>query len=92
MTVSARGGRPTGPDLTKMNPAMAMQAPRGGGAMPPPQRGRDRLIGKTVTVRKGRYKGLVGIVRDADDNNAQVELYTINKPVLIPRDILTPKE
>ncbi|KAJ5579859.1 uncharacterized protein N7459_005844 [Penicillium hispanicum] len=92
VTVSARGGRPTGPDLTKMNPAMAMQTPRGGGAMPPPQRGRDRLIGKTVSVRKGRYKGLVGIVRDADDNNAQVELYTINKPVLIQRDILTPKD
>jgi transcription elongation factor SPT5 len=60
--------------------------------MPPPQRGRDRLIGKTVTVRKGRYKGLVGIVRDSDDSTAQVELYTSNKPVLIQRDILTPKE
>ncbi|KAJ5734454.1 hypothetical protein N7493_003240 [Penicillium malachiteum] len=94
VTVSARGGRPTGPDLTKMNPAMAMQAGRGrgGGAMAPPQRGRDRLIGKTVTVRRGRYKGLVGIVRDADDQTAQVELYTTNKPVLIQRDILTPKD
>ena len=94
VTVSARGGRPTGPDLTKLNPALAMQAPGGRGAanMPPPPRGRDRLLGKTVTVRKGRYKGLVGIVRDADDNTAQVELYTSNKPVHLPRDILTPKE
>jgi transcription elongation factor SPT5 len=94
VTVSARGGRPAGPDLTKLNPALAMQAPGGGrGAnMPPPQRGRDRLLGKTVTVRKGRYKGLVGIVRDADDNTAQVELYTSNKPVHIERDILVPKE
>ncbi|KAJ5788479.1 hypothetical protein N7457_003469 [Penicillium paradoxum] len=92
VTVSARGGRTTGPDLTKMNPALAMQNPGGGGAMPPPRRGRDQLIGKTVTIRKGRYKGLVGIVRDADDSSAQVELYTSNKPVHIPRDILTPKD
>lgn len=91
VTVSARGGRSTGPDLTKMNPALAMQS-AGGGAMPPPRRGRDNLIGKTVTIRKGRHKGLVGIVRDADDSSAQVELYTSNKPVHIPRDILTPKE
>ncbi|KAJ5498093.1 Transcription elongation factor Spt5 [Penicillium expansum] len=92
LTVSARGSRPTGPDLTKMNPALAMQTPGGGAAMPPPRRGRDQLIGKTVTIRKGRYKGLVGIVRDADESSAQVELYTSNKPVHIPRDILTPKD
>ncbi|CAG8412438.1 unnamed protein product [Penicillium salamii] len=93
VTVSARGGRATGPDLTKMNPALAMQTPGGGGAaMPPPRRGRDQLIGKTVTIRKGRFKGLVGIVRDADDNSAQVELYTSNKPVHIPRELLTPKD
>ncbi|KAJ5142821.1 uncharacterized protein N7515_001608 [Penicillium bovifimosum] len=84
VTVSARGNRPTGPDLTKMNPAMAMQNPAGGAAMPP--------LAVTVTIRKGRHKGLVGIVRDADDNSAQVELYTSNKPVHIPRDILTPKD
>lgn len=94
VTVSARGGRPTGPDLTKMNPALAMQTPGGGNPnMPPPrQGGRDRLIGKTVAVRKGRYKGLVGIVRDSDDKTATVELYTANKPVLLPREILVPKE
>lgn len=94
VTVSARGGRPAGPDLTKLNPALNQQAGRGGGggAMPPPQRGRDRLVGKTVTIRKGRYKGLIGTVRDADDSSAQVELYTSNKPVILARDILTPKE
>lgn len=93
VTVSARGVRPSGPDLTKLNPALAMQAPGGRGAnMPPPQRGRDRLLGKTITVRKGRFKGLVGIVRDADDSTAQVELYTSNKPVHIPREDLVPKE
>jgi hypothetical protein len=34
------------------NPALAMQTPGGGAAMPPPRRGRDHLIGKTVTIRK----------------------------------------
>ncbi|KAJ5610572.1 hypothetical protein N7510_007291 [Penicillium lagena] len=93
VTVSARGGRPAGPDLTKLNPALNQQGGRGGGgAMPPPQRGRDRLVGKTVTIRKGRYKGLIGTVRDADDTSAQVELYTSNKPVILARDILTPKD
>lgn len=93
VTVSARGGRPTGPDLTKMNPALTMQTPGGGAGMQPPQRGgRDKLIGKTVTVRKGRYKGLVGIVRDSDERTAQVELYTSNKPVLLAREILAPKD
>ncbi|KAF7715771.1 Transcription elongation factor spt5 [Penicillium ucsense] len=94
VTVSARGGRVGGPDLTKMNPALARQNPMGGpGSMQPPQRGgRDRLPGQTVSVRSGRYKGLVGIVRSADSDSAQVELYSINKPVHLPRDILVPKD
>ena len=94
VAVSARGGRPTGPDLSKMNPAVSMQKPGAGrGAqMPPPQRGRDRLVGKTVGVRKGRYKGLMGIVKDADDKWARIELYSQSKAVHIERDILTIKE
>ena len=109
VTISARGGRPTGPDLTKMNPAMARQVPlqsqsqvetrqrfeettQRGGTMPPPPRGRDKLLGKTVQVRNGRHKGLYGIVRDADERHATVELYTSNKPVQLPRDSLAPKE
>ncbi|KAJ5096015.1 hypothetical protein NUU61_005371 [Penicillium alfredii] len=91
VTVSARGGRAAGPDLTKMNPALSMQTP-GGGAMPPPRRGRDKLLGQTVTIRKGRFKGLVGIVRDADDTLAQVELYTSNKHVHVARDSLAAKD
>ncbi|KAF2716451.1 transcription elongation factor Spt5 [Polychaeton citri CBS 116435] len=90
-TVAAKGGRlgnQTGPDLTKMNPAMKMQ---NGGApvMPPPQtKGRDRLIGKTVRVKKGPSKGLLGIVRDATDDNATVELHTKKKDIIIPKEKL----
>ncbi|KAJ6140576.1 hypothetical protein N7470_010372 [Penicillium chermesinum] len=59
---------------------------------PLPKGNTDVLIGKTVSVRKGRFKGLIGIVRDADDKIARVELYTMSsKHVLIPRDQLAPK-
>ncbi|KAJ5895161.1 hypothetical protein N7495_006852 [Penicillium taxi] len=90
--VSARGTRSAGPDLTKMNPALAAMQNRNS-AMPPPQRGGpDRLINKTVTIRTGRYKGLIGFVKSADDKFAQVELYTTNKHVFIPRELCIPKD
>ncbi|RJE24222.1 hypothetical protein PHISCL_03432 [Aspergillus sclerotialis] len=90
VTVSAKGGRSSGPDLSKMNPAL-----RGGpgGGMPPPRRfGRDRMIDKTVMVRKGPFKGLVGIVKDATDEQARVELHSKNKLVTIPKEILVVKD
>lgn len=90
VTVSAKGGRSTGPDLSKMNPALNRS---GMGSMPPPKRfGRDRLIEKTVLVRKGPFKGLVGIVKDAGDEQARVELHSKNKLVTIPKEILVVKE
>lgn len=90
VTVSAKGGRATGPDLSKMNPALNRN---GMGSMPPPKRfGRDRLIEKTVLVRKGPFKGLVGIVKDAGDEQARVELHSKNKLVTIPKEILVVKE
>jgi transcription elongation factor SPT5 len=92
-TISAKGGRvvgaSTGPDLNAMNPAMQ----RNGGAkasdMPPPKTfGRDRAIGQTVTIRRGPYKGLLGIVKETTDTNARVELHTKSKTVNVPRDAL----
>ncbi|PWY93509.1 transcription elongation factor SPT5 [Aspergillus sclerotioniger CBS 115572] len=93
VTVSAKGGRATGPDLTKMNPAL-MRNGAPGNMMGPPQRsfGRDRMIGKTVMVRKGPFKGLVGIVKDSTDVQARVELHSKNKLVSIPKDILVVKD
>lgn len=91
-TVSAKGGRATGPDLTKMNPALMMN--RGNASsMPPPQRGgRDRLLGKTVVMRKGPLKGLLGIVIDVNEDTARIELHTKKHPVGVPRDWLLVKE
>lgn len=89
-TIIAKGGRVTqnaGPDLTKMNPALQ----RGGGRMAPPPvipkqgAGRDKIIGQNVIVRTGTMKGLIGVVKDANDTFAKVELHSRNKPVNIPR-------
>ncbi|CEL10756.1 Putative Transcription elongation factor SPT5 [Aspergillus calidoustus] len=93
VTVSAKGGRSTGPDLSKMNPAL-MKNGAPGGMMAPPARsfGRDRLIGKTVMVKKGPFKGLVGIVKDTTDVQARVELHSKNKLVTIPKELLVVKD
>ncbi len=92
-TVAAKGGRvnaaASGPDLTAMNPALQRNNGTGSGSMQPPKSfGRDRAIGQTVTIRRGPYKGLLGIVKEATDTNARVELHTKGKTVNVPRDAL----
>lgn len=94
LTVSAKGGRSSGPDLTKMNPALMSNGLGGPGSpMPPPKSfGRDRMLGKTVLVRKGPFKGLVGIVKDSSDLQARVELHSKSKLVTIPKELLVVKD
>jgi transcription elongation factor SPT5 len=89
MTVAAKGGRIAGgPDLAQMNPA-AKRDPSGNSGMgaPPPKQsfGRDRSIGQTVTIKKGGWKGLLGIVKDTTDTHARVELHTKGKIVTVPK-------
>ncbi|KAF8536541.1 early transcription elongation factor of RNA pol II, NGN section-domain-containing protein [Trichophaea hybrida] len=89
-TIVAKGGRvaqSNGPDLTKMNPAMLRNGASGGSMMPPPARigGRDKTIGQTVNIRQGPYKGLMGIIKDATDNTARVELHTKSKTITIEK-------
>ena len=95
-TLAAKGGRITssGPDLTKMNPALQMKnGVNGNGAMAPPKTfGRDRTLGKTVTIRKGPYKGMLGIVKDTTDTSARVELHSKSKVVNIEKSALSVKE
>ncbi|KAJ3568774.1 hypothetical protein NPX13_g6303 [Xylaria arbuscula] len=90
-TISAKGGRinaqaSTGPDLNAMNPAMKLN-PTGRDDMPPPRQvfGRDKLIGQTVTIRKGGWKGLLGRVKDTTDTHARVELHTKSKVISVPK-------
>lgn len=93
VTVAAKGGRIVGPDLTKMNPAMQRGGAAPSGAMPPPKSyGRDRLLGKTVTIRKGPYKGLLGIVKDTTDAEARIELHTKNKVITVSKDVISVKD
>ena len=97
-TVAAKGGRvaqggSTGPDLNKMNPALMRNGVNGNMAMAPPKSfGRDRALGQTVTIRKGAYKGLLGIVKDTTDLEARVELHTKGKTITVPKDTLGFKE
>jgi len=97
-TVAAKGGRinapqSSGPDLDTMNPALK-RLPNGAGAnmQPPKVFGRDRALGQTVSIRKGGYKGLLGIVKDTTDTHARVELHTKSKIVTIPKADLAYKD
>jgi hypothetical protein len=63
-----------------------MRNPKANGQMNPPKVfGRDKALGQTVTIRKGGYKGLLGIVKDATDTHARVELHTKSKIVNVPK-------
>ncbi|KAK9492981.1 hypothetical protein V1508DRAFT_417014 [Lipomyces doorenjongii] len=89
--IAAKGGRITGsnngPDLAKMNPKMQLGADPQGMLPPtiPRQGGRDRTIGQTVKVRQGPYKGLLGIVKDATDTVARIELHSKSKIISIEK-------
>jgi transcription elongation factor SPT5 len=92
-TVAAKGGRiaqaaSAGPDLSKMNPALQHGA-NGNGMMPPPKTfGRDKTLGQKVSIRKGPYKGLWGIVKDTTDMEARVELHSKAKTITVAKEIL----
>ncbi|KAL2133816.1 hypothetical protein VTI74DRAFT_1622 [Chaetomium olivicolor] len=87
-TVAAKGGRinaNAGPDLNAMNPALKRNPAGGAGMQPPKSFGPDRAINQTVTIRRGGYKGLMGIVKDTTDTHARVELHTKAKIITIPK-------
>lgn len=80
LSITAAGGANSA-NLTQMNPSRG-----GAGAMLPPnvaREGRDRNIGKNVRVKKGGYKGLMGIIKDVTGDQARIELHTKNKIVTI---------
>ncbi|KID77617.1 Transcription elongation factor SPT5 [Metarhizium brunneum] len=97
-TVAAKGGRvnaaSSGPDLSAMNPALKIH--KNGGNSKPSQPvkmfGRDRAINQTAIIKKGPYKGLLGIVKDTTDTHARVELHTKGKTITVPRDSLSFKD
>ncbi|KHN95439.1 transcription initiation protein spt5 [Metarhizium album ARSEF 1941] len=97
-TVAAKGGRvnaaASGPDLSTMNPALKIH--KNGGDNKASQSvkmfGRDRAINQTAIIKKGPYKGLLGIVKDTTDTHARVELHTKGKTITVSRDSLSFKD
>lgn len=95
-TIAAKGGRINGgPDLNAMNPALRRTQDGGKAAQQQQlaQRfGKDRAIGQTVIIKKGAYKGLLGIVKDTNDKFARVELHTKSKIVTVEKAFLNFKD
>ncbi|KAI9354739.1 hypothetical protein BD770DRAFT_412111 [Pilaira anomala] len=50
--------------------------------------GRDNLVAKTVRISQGPHKGYIGIVKDATDNQARVELHTSSKVISVEKNHL----
>jgi transcription elongation factor SPT5 len=97
-TIAAKGGRvnaaSSGPDLSTMNPALKIHKNGGDNKSSQPVKmfGRDRAINQTAIIKKGPYKGLLGIVKDTTDTHARVELHTKGKTVTVSRDSLSFKD
>ncbi|KAG5437393.1 hypothetical protein PCANB_000824 [Pneumocystis canis] len=88
-TIATKGSRITssGPDLNKMNPAL--QRPTINFSQPIPRFiGKDKAIGETVNICLGPYKGLLGIVKDATETSARVELHSNQKTITIDKNKL----
>ncbi|KAK3597633.1 hypothetical protein CHS0354_030186 [Potamilus streckersoni] len=81
---------PMGSSLPFMSPRLASPShPSSGGATPGRGRGgggtrRDRgLIGQTVSIIQGPFKGYIGIVKDATETTARVELHSSCKTISV---------
>lgn len=91
IAIAAHGARAAqaGPDLTKMNPQIGGVNNQNGMLAPPkPMGGRDRMIGKACSIKKGPYKGLLGIIKETTDTTATVELHSRKMGVTVPKDIV----
>ncbi|PIO40199.1 hypothetical protein AB205_0072600 [Aquarana catesbeiana] len=74
----------------------AGDAQRGGAAgagAGAPGRGRGRrdndLIGQTIRISQGPYKGYIGVVKDATESTARVELHSTCQTISVDRQRLT---
>lgn len=72
------------------SPAPHRAGGRGGGGAGNRRTSRDStLIGKTVKIIQGPYKGYIGIVKDATDSTARVELHTKCQTISVDKQRLT---
>ena len=68
-----------------MSPFSTPQSQQGGGAMGGRKRD-DGLVGKTVRIQAGQWKGYLGTVCDATATHVQVELHSRLKKVMVVRE------
>ncbi|KAJ2225511.1 transcription elongation factor spt5, partial [Coemansia sp. RSA 485] len=64
-------------------------APMRGGRVGALRGGRDPLVGKTVAITRGEYKGYIGMCKEATPTSARVELHTNAKIINIGKDKLS---
>lgn len=101
VSMASKSRAQPGMRLDTMNPAMMNmnrggpneRGGRGGGRggmmmMGRGRGGRDALIDKTVTIIRGPHKGYLGIVKDASDTTARVELHTNCRVITVEKDKL----
>ncbi|NXD47046.1 SPT5H factor, partial [Copsychus sechellarum] len=86
------GFAPMSPRISSpMHPSGAGQ--RGGFGAGGLSRGRGRrdndLIGQTVRISQGPYKGYIGVVKDATESTARVELHSTCQTISVDRQRLT---
>uniref|UniRef100_A0A8C7W0P3 Transcription elongation factor SPT5 n=1 Tax=Oncorhynchus mykiss TaxID=8022 RepID=A0A8C7W0P3_ONCMY len=85
------GFAPRSPSISSpMHPGQQQRGGGGGGQM---GRGRGRrdndLIGQTVRISQGPYKGYIGVVKDATESTARVELHSTCQTISVDRQRLT---
>ncbi|XP_071486255.1 transcription elongation factor SPT5-like [Diadema antillarum] len=81
------GYTPMSPRISSpMHPSSGPQPAGGPGGRGRGRVGRDRdMIGQTVRITKGPFKGHIGIVKDATESTARIELHATCKTINVDR-------
>lgn len=70
-----------------MHPSSGGQGRGGAYGGGPPRVQRDRtLIGQTVRITEGPYKGYIGIIKDATDSTVRLELHSMMRTISVDRN------
>ncbi|PVU86444.1 hypothetical protein BB559_006521 [Furculomyces boomerangus] len=85
------GSAPQKDNLTPFGSRKQPQMQRQRQRPQPVIRGRDQLLGKTVLITRGPFKGYMGVVKNSTATMAKVELYTSAKMINVERDKLNIK-
>merc|ERR1719403_459357 len=88
-TRTRRSFNPLKPGIVSLNDvAKARKSNRQTGYGRQGRGGRDAWVDKTVKIKKGPWKGYIGIVKSTTDKVLQVELHAKTKTVAVKREIV----